>query len=101
MTESTIQTMEDEEKKRVGVSLEMQPLSSSERKYSIDEKDALESESYNEMHEADLDLARQHQKRSWKEYFFPTNIPRPLQIWRIENLAVPFCYLVVGLLQGM
>jgi hypothetical protein len=32
---------------------------------------------------------------------YPTNVPRTVQLLRIENLAVPACYLCVGLLQGL
>ncbi len=32
---------------------------------------------------------------------FPPDVPRPVQLLRKENLAVPMCYLVVGILQGL
>lgn len=32
---------------------------------------------------------------------FPPNVPRSVQLLRKENLAIPMCYLVVGLLQGL
>ena len=35
-----------------------------------------------------------------REFFFPSHLPEALQLARAENIAVPFCYLVVGLLQG-
>lgn len=37
----------------------------------------------------------------WRSYCFPSNIPRILQLFRCENLAIPASYLVVGVLQGM
>jgi len=37
---------------------------------------------------------------SWNEFLFPPGVPAALQLLRSENIAVPFCYLVVGLLQG-
>lgn len=37
----------------------------------------------------------------WVHYLFPTNQPRSVQLLRKENLAVPACYLCVGLLQGL
>uniref|UniRef100_A0A7S4QSJ8 Uncharacterized protein n=1 Tax=Ditylum brightwellii TaxID=49249 RepID=A0A7S4QSJ8_9STRA len=38
---------------------------------------------------------------TWYEWCFPSNVPRSVQLFRKENLAVPCCYLVVGLLQGL
>ena len=35
-----------------------------------------------------------------REFLFPSDLPEALQLARAENIAVPFCYLVVGLLQG-
>lgn len=32
---------------------------------------------------------------------YPTNVPRAVQLLRKENIAVPACYLCVGLLQGL
>lgn len=29
-----------------------------------------------------------------------TEVPAEVQLWRLENIAVPACYLVVGTLQG-
>ena len=31
---------------------------------------------------------------------YPTNVPRSIQLLRKENLAIPACYLCVGLMQG-
>jgi MFS family permease len=39
--------------------------------------------------------------KQWVDYLFPTNQPRSVQLLRKENLAVPACYLCVGLLQGL
>lgn len=38
---------------------------------------------------------------SWKEIFFPSDRPPEVQLLRIENLALPVCYLVVGMMQGL
>jgi len=38
---------------------------------------------------------------SWVAYIFPPNTPRSVLLMRKENLAVPACYLCVGLLQGL
>ncbi|GAX28400.1 hypothetical protein FisN_4Hh410 [Fistulifera solaris] len=37
----------------------------------------------------------------WRNYWFPLNTPRALQLFRYENIAIPASYLVVGILQGM
>jgi len=38
---------------------------------------------------------------SWVDKLFPPNEPRAVQLLRKENIAVPACYLCVGLLQGL
>jgi len=35
------------------------------------------------------------------DQLYPTDVPRSVQLWRKENMAVPACYLCVGLLQGL
>ena len=35
------------------------------------------------------------------ERIFPPHVPRSVQLLRKENLAIPMCYLVVGILQGL
>jgi len=35
------------------------------------------------------------------DWMFPPGLPRPVSLLRRENLAVPACYLCVGLLQGL
>ena len=37
----------------------------------------------------------------WYDWFYPPSTPRECQLLRWENLAVPLCYLTVGLLQGL
>ena len=39
--------------------------------------------------------------KTWEEYFFPPDTPPECQLLRRENIAVPACYLLVGLLQGL
>lgn len=39
-----------------------------------------------------------HKFRNW---LYPPNVPRECQLFRKENLAVPACYLLVGILQGL
>lgn len=44
-------------------------------------------------------------KASWSvaldHFLFPPNLPRPCQLLRPENCAIPACYLLVGVLQGL
>lgn len=35
------------------------------------------------------------------DWLFPPNVPRTVQLLRWENVAVPSCYLLVGILQGL
>ena len=35
-----------------------------------------------------------------ERFLYPAHLPRPCQLLRPENLAIPACYLLVGLLQG-
>jgi len=35
------------------------------------------------------------------QYIYPPNVPRSVQLCRVENIAIPACYLLVGLLQGL
>jgi BT1 family len=37
----------------------------------------------------------------WEDYFYPPSTPPECQLWRRENIAIPACYLLVGLLQGL
>ncbi|KAL3796161.1 hypothetical protein HJC23_000664 [Cyclotella cryptica] len=39
--------------------------------------------------------------QSLYQYIYPPNAPRSVQLFRPENIAVPACYLLVGLLQGL
>ena len=38
---------------------------------------------------------------AWNHFLYPPNVPRECQLLRLENIAIPACYLLVGLLQGM
>ncbi len=35
------------------------------------------------------------------QYLYPPNVPKSIQLYRWENLAIPSCYLLVGVLQGL
>lgn len=38
---------------------------------------------------------------AWTNVFFPPDLPHAVQLLRLENLALPACYLLVGCMQGM
>jgi len=40
-------------------------------------------------------------QQAWEDWLFPPNLPRACQLLRPENIAIPACYLLVGLLQGL
>eukprot|EP01083_Nonionella_stella_P161987 531300_1 len=42
-----------------------------------------------------------HLPTKYVDKLYPTDVPRSVQLWRKENVAVPACYLCVGLLQGL
>jgi BT1 family len=41
--------------------------------------------------------------RPWnlEDWLYPPHLPRECQLLRIENIAIPACYLLVGILQGL
>lgn len=43
----------------------------------------------------------EHWKQRLEDFLFPPHLPRTCQLLRPENIAVPMCYLLVGLLQGL
>jgi hypothetical protein len=52
--------------------------------------------------EQDLDSTRGDDwRQSLEDWLFPPHLPRSCQLLRRENIAVPLCYLLVGLLQGL
>ena len=38
---------------------------------------------------------------SWQDWWYPPDQPAAVQVFRLENLAIPASYLVVGIVQGM
>jgi hypothetical protein len=44
-----------------------------------------------------------HEARPWnlQDWLYPPDLPRSCQLLRRENIAIPACYLLVGLLQGL
>ena len=47
------------------------------------------------------DFLVQDWKQRLEDFLFPPHLPRSCQLLRPENIAVPMCYLLVGLLQGL
>lgn len=107
-----------------GQSFEMVPLS--DDKDDVDDDDMLGEFDYdNEEDDDDVHVRRRRQGRSQQQladgactgddyttsntylpksiyqYLYPPNVPRDVQLMRPENIAVPACYLLVGLLQGL
>eukprot|EP00591_Stephanopyxis_turris_P012787 CAMPEP_0195514872 /NCGR_PEP_ID=MMETSP0794_2-20130614/6126_1 /TAXON_ID=515487 /ORGANISM="Stephanopyxis turris, Strain CCMP 815" /LENGTH=243 /DNA_ID=CAMNT_0040643205 /DNA_START=276 /DNA_END=1008 /DNA_ORIENTATION=+ len=39
--------------------------------------------------------------QKWQKWLFPPGVPRSVQLMQIENIAVPACYLAVGVMQGL
>ena len=46
---------------------------------------------------------RVNEVRPWnlEDFLFPPELPRQCQLLRPENIAIPFCYLLVGILSGL
>lgn len=66
--------------------VELQPLSSSDEQYhSLPSVNEIKLQKYT----------------TWNDWFFPPDVPRECQLLRRENIAIPACYLLVGLLQGL
>ena len=70
--------------------IEMQPLKPSD---SHDEEDAIEKLMY----------PRVEEDKPWnlEDWLYPPHLPRSCQLLRRENIAIPACYLLVGILQGL
>ena len=49
----------------------------------------------------DYDTSNTYLSKRIYHYLHPPNVPREVQLLRKENIAVPACYLLVGLLQGL
>jgi len=43
----------------------------------------------------------ENQQWNLRNWMYPPELPRACQLLRKENLAVPACYLLVGILQGL
>ena len=86
---------------------EQVPLSKSPSRASaldIEVSDAKENlfTAYNDTYTPNDDTyAAQFLPKHIVDKLYPTNVPRAVQLLRKENIAVPACYLCVGLLQGL
>jgi hypothetical protein len=49
----------------------------------------------------DYETSNSYLPKRLYHYLYPPNIPREVQLLRLDNIAVPACYLLVGLLQGL
>ena len=49
----------------------------------------------------DYETSGTYLPKSVYQYLYPPTAPRAVQLFRPENIAVPACYLLVGLLQGL
>jgi MFS family permease len=58
------------------------------------------SDSDEEVHH-DLTKAGTKRRGFVRDFFFPPDLPEEVQLLRWENLGIPVCYLVVGILQGL
>ena len=107
-----------------GQSFEMVPLSDNDDKDDDNDDELGEFDYDNEEDDDDVHVRRRRQGRSQQQqlttttgddyttsntylpksiyqYLYPPNVPRDVQLMRPENIAVPACYLLVGLLQGL
>lgn len=100
--------------------VEMQPLAISGRSDDNDEQEELfHDEAYNKLSDETI-MTKESEpqgvpvvsfwdalngKASWSialdHFLYPPNLPPACQLLRMENIAIPACYLLVGLLQGL
>ena len=81
-----IQTVSEPMASCLPLEVELQPLSSKEEQYhSLPSVDEINVQKYT----------------TWNDWFFPPDVPRECQLLRRENIAIPACYLLVGLMQGL
>jgi hypothetical protein len=77
-------------------------LSSSPNKSSLDLETTEGYRVYNDTYTPNNDtFLYKYLPIKYIDKLYPTNVPRAVQLLRKENLAVPACYLCVGLLQGL
>jgi hypothetical protein len=81
--------------------IELQPLTSSNGSGDGDEFEDEGLEKHH--HDAEAYTHPIHEARPWnlQDWLYPPDLPRSCQLLRRENIAIPACYLLVGLLQGL
>ena len=88
--------------------VEMQPLALSEP--GDDDSEVFQDEAYHKLHASDVVevvsfwdayQGRATWETAFDHFLYPPNLPRSCQLLRPENIAIPACYLLVGLLQGL
>ena len=83
--------------------IELQPLTNNKRKDALcfhDEDGGAETLLYVDFQDESSADAQSFADRLHK-WLYPPDIPRQCQLLRRENIAIPACYLLVGLLQGL
>jgi hypothetical protein len=84
--------------------IELQPLTSSNSGGGGGgDQDEFDDEGLETRHDVDAYTHPIHEARPWnlQDWLYPPNLPRSCQLLRRENIAIPACYLLVGLLQGL
>jgi MFS family permease len=74
--------------------LEMQPL-----QFQVQRED--EYEQFHSLPSIEEIAAQTKKTTSWNDWFYPPDVPRECQLLRRENIAIPACYLLVGIMQGL
>lgn len=74
-------------------SLELQPL-----QISNEEDEAEGSNKYGGVQQGTRD---EDEPPPWRQFFFPVSVPQELHLLRWENIGIPACYLLVGIMQGL
>ena len=64
------------------------------------EMQPLQKEQYHSLPSVE-EITANKQPTTWNDWFFPPDVPRECQLMRRENIAIPACYLLVGLMQGL
>jgi hypothetical protein len=82
--------------KLTSTELEMQPLHLKESDGNLEEDERI-------LYPITVGTTSMHEgwRKTLDDFLFPPHLPRSCQLLRPENIAVPACYLLVGLLQGL
>eukprot|EP00956_Cyclotella_meneghiniana_P011305 scaffold15922_cov66-Cyclotella_meneghiniana.AAC.6 len=98
-------SIEHERKTNTGGTFELVPLSEDDNNVEMadfdDEEDRRHSSSCAPFSGDDYHTSGTMLPQKLYQYIYPPDVPRTVQLFRPENIAVPACYLLVGLLQGL